>query len=142
MPEFFKLKSNMQNPFRKGRGIGSGKGKTAGKGHKGQKARSGKYNIKMFSHGSQTPWYRSVPKRGFVNVCKKEKLTLKLSEINALLKNNVIDKNNVSIEAFKKIGLNYKVIKVIDDKSEIVTKINFVNVLVSKGLKKKLDSYE
>ena len=54
---------------RVGRGIGSGKGKTAGRGHKGQKARSG-VSIKGFE-GGQMPFYRRLPKRGFTNIFKK-----------------------------------------------------------------------
>ncbi|MBP5312974.1 MAG: 50S ribosomal protein L15 [Clostridia bacterium] len=53
-------------PFRKGQGHGSGNGKTAGRGHKGQKARSGG-NIRPGFEGGQTPLYRRMPKRGFNN---------------------------------------------------------------------------
>ena len=50
---------------RLGRGIGSGKGKTSGKGHKGQKARSGRGNLRPGFEGGQTPIYRRLPKHGF-----------------------------------------------------------------------------
>ena len=53
-------------PFRKGRGAGSGNGKTAGKGHKGQNARSGG-GVKPGFEGGQLPLYRRLPKRGFTN---------------------------------------------------------------------------
>lgn len=53
--------------FRKGRGIGSGNGKTAGKGHKGQNARSGG-GVRLGFEGGQLPLYRALPKRGFKNV--------------------------------------------------------------------------
>lgn len=53
-------------PFRKGRGAGSGNGKTAGKGHKGQNARSGG-GVKPGFEGGQLPLYRRLPKRGFYN---------------------------------------------------------------------------
>ena len=61
--------SNKQKK-RLGRGIGSGKGKTAGRGHKGQKARSG-VALKGFE-GGQMPFYRRLPKRGFTNIFRKE----------------------------------------------------------------------
>jgi large subunit ribosomal protein L15 len=62
-------KGARQNSKRLGRGIGSGKGKTAGRGHKGQKSRAGA-TIKGFE-GGQMPLYRRVPKRGFTNVFRK-----------------------------------------------------------------------
>ena len=58
-------------PKRLGRGIGSGQGKTAGKGHKGQKARSGG-GVRPGFEGGQQPLYRRLPKRGFTNIFKKE----------------------------------------------------------------------
>ena len=57
--------------FRKGRGAGSGNGKTAGKGHKGQKARSGG-SIRPGFEGGQMPLQRRIPKRGFNNIFAKE----------------------------------------------------------------------
>ncbi len=56
---------------RVGRGIGSGRGKTAGRGHKGQKARSGG-GVRPGFEGGQMPLYRRIPKRGFTNIFKKE----------------------------------------------------------------------
>ena len=56
---------------RLGRGPGSGKGKTSGKGHKGQKARTGHHGIPAWFEGGQMPLQRRVPKRGFTNVFKK-----------------------------------------------------------------------
>ena len=58
------------NKRRVGRGIGSGKGKTSGRGHKGQKSRSG-VSIKGFE-GGQMPFYRRLPKRGFTNIFRKK----------------------------------------------------------------------
>ena len=62
--------SKHSNNFRRGRGHGSGNGKTAGKGHKGQKARSGSPRIGF--EGGQMPLYRRLPKRGFTNINTKE----------------------------------------------------------------------
>ena len=63
-----------------GRGIGSGLGKTAGKGHKGQKARSGG-KIRRGFEGGQTPLYRRLPKRGFKNHFAKEYATINVSDL-------------------------------------------------------------
>ncbi len=65
---------------RVGRGIGSGLGKTAGKGHKGQKARTGG-SIRRGFEGGQTPLYRRIPKRGFKNHFAKEYAVVNLSDL-------------------------------------------------------------
>jgi large subunit ribosomal protein L15 len=69
-----------QERFRKGRGHGSGNGKTAGKGHKGQKARSGAPRIGF--EGGQMPLYRRIPKRGFTNRNSKEIVTINVDVLN------------------------------------------------------------
>ena len=66
---------------RLGRGVGSGTGKTAGKGHKGQNARSGGGTRPGFE-GGQTPWFKRIPKRGFTNRFRKEFATVNVSELN------------------------------------------------------------
>jgi len=65
--------------FRKGRGHASGNGKTAGKGHKGQKARSGSPRIGF--EGGQMPLYRRLPKRGFKNFNKKEIVAVNIEKL-------------------------------------------------------------
>ncbi len=67
-------------PKRLGRGIGSGQGKTAGKGHKGQKARSGG-SIRPGFEGGQMPLQRRIPKRGFVNIFAKEIQTVNIGAL-------------------------------------------------------------
>ncbi|MBQ9036664.1 MAG: 50S ribosomal protein L15 [Erysipelotrichaceae bacterium] len=67
--------------FRLGRGHGSGNGKTAGKGHKGQKARSGGLG-KLGFEGGQTPLARRLPKRGFTNFTRKEYAIINLDQLN------------------------------------------------------------
>ena len=67
------------NNFRRGRGHGSGNGKTAGKGHKGQKARSGQPRIGF--EGGQMPLYRRLPKRGFKHIGKAQIETISLSDL-------------------------------------------------------------
>ena len=87
---------------RLGRGVGSGLGKTSGRGHKGQKSRSG-VSIKGFE-GGQMPLYRRLPKRGFRNVFKKEFNVLNLIQIESLLQKKILDlKENISNDLlFKK----------------------------------------
>ncbi len=69
--------SKHSNDFRRGRGHGSGNGKTAGKGHKGQKARSGAPRIGF--EGGQMPLYRRIPKRGFTNRNTKDIVAVNIS---------------------------------------------------------------
>lgn len=66
---------------RLGRGIGSGQGKTAGKGHKGQNARSGG-GVRVGFEGGQTPLFRRLPKRGFTNINRKEYAVVNLDVLN------------------------------------------------------------
>ena len=72
--------SKQGNQFRRGRGHGSGNGKTAGKGHKGQKARSGAPRPGF--EGGQLPLYRRLPKRGFTNINSKDIVTISVSCLN------------------------------------------------------------
>jgi large subunit ribosomal protein L15 len=66
---------------RVGRGTGSGNGKTAGKGHKGQKARSGG-GVRLGFEGGQTPLFRRLPKRGFTNINRKDYAIVNLEALN------------------------------------------------------------
>ena len=84
--------------FRRGRGHGSGNGKTAGKGHKGQKARSGAPRIGF--EGGQMPLYRRLPKRGFHNRNTKEIVTINLDMLNRFEDGAV-----VTVESLMEIGL-------------------------------------
>ncbi len=79
--------------MRVGRGIGSGKGKTAGRGVKGQKARSG-VAIKGFE-GGQMPLHRRLPKRGFVNVLAKDIGEINLSRVQAAIESKRLDSSKV-----------------------------------------------
>jgi large subunit ribosomal protein L15 len=72
-----------KNKRRVGRGIGSGLGKTAGRGHKGQKSRSGGY-IKVGFEGGQMPMHRRLPKRGFVSLTKADTAHVRLYELAAV----------------------------------------------------------
>ncbi len=88
-----------------GRGHGSGQGKTAGKGHKGQNARSGG-GVRPGFEGGQMPLYRRLPKRGFTNIFAKEYTEVKLSQLNVFE-----DGAEVTAEALKEA----KIIKKIND---------------------------
>lgn len=74
---------------RLGRGIGSGTGKTAGKGHKGQLARSGNKPSLAFE-GGQTPFFQRIPKRGFNNINRKEFAIINLNDLNTFNDGDVI----------------------------------------------------
>ena len=81
--------SKHSDNFRRGRGHGSGNGKTAGKGHKGQKARSGAPRIGF--EGGQMPLYRRIPKRGFKNINTKEIIAINVSALEKFDNGAVVD---------------------------------------------------
>ncbi|AFL98908.1 MULTISPECIES: 50S ribosomal protein L15 [Desulfitobacterium] len=87
-------------PKRLGRGIGSGTGKTAGKGHKGQKARAGG-GVRPGFEGGQQPLYRRIPKRGFTNIFKKEYVVLNVRDLEERFENGAV----VSYESLFEVGL-------------------------------------
>ena len=90
--------------IRVGRGIGSGKGKTSSRGHKGQKSRSG-VAIKSFE-GGQMPLYRRLPKRGFKSLKKDNTAILNLAKIQSMLDKSKNDlKNNLDINILKEKNL-------------------------------------
>jgi len=119
-----------KNPKRVGRGIGSGTGKTAGRGHKGQKARAGGYH-KVGFEGGQMPLQRRLPKVGFSSR-KNDTARLRLGELE--FKGN----ENITIELLKEkkiISHRAKDVKVFLS-GEIKTKVNLQGILVSKGARK------
>ena len=81
--------SKHSDSFRRGRGHGSGNGKTAGKGHKGQKARSGAPRIGF--EGGQMPLYRRLPKRGFKNRNRKEIVGINIGALEVFENDYVVD---------------------------------------------------
>ena len=108
---------------RVGRGIGSGKGKTSSRGHKGQKSRSG-VAIKSFE-GGQMPLYRRLPKRGFKNFSKKNIAILNLSKIQSIISKS---KNNL------KDNLDLKILK---ERKLVSKKFEKLKILGSGELKKR-----
>ena len=134
------LKKIKQKKLRVGRGIGSGKGKTCGRGIKGQKSRSG-VAIKSFE-GGQMPLYRRLPKRGFNIIGKKEVGSVNLSEIQSFIelkKLKLTDKIDLAI--LKKLNIikkRYKKLKVLG-KGEIKDKLNIEVNFLSNSAKVKLE---
>ena len=128
------------NKIRVGRGIGSGKGKTSGRGVKGQKSRSG-VAIKSFE-GGQMPLYRRLPKRGFNPLRKNLISKLNLKDIQILLENKKINKTDkIDLKLLKSrkiIKKYYDKIKILGS-GEIKEKINLEVNYLSNSAKEKLD---
>jgi large subunit ribosomal protein L15 len=113
---------------RVGRGIGSGLGKTAGRGHKGQKARSGGFH-KVGFEGGQMPLHRRLPKRGFVSLTRGDTVEVRLSAINEL------PVDDIDILVLKQTGVvpnSAQAAKVILA-GEIKRKVKLRGLLVTKG---------
>ena len=134
-----KLKINKPK-IRVGRGIGSGKGKTSGRGVKGQKSRSG-VAIKSFE-GGQMPLYRRLPKRGFNPIQKENIAILNLDKIQSFINKKTINTNDIlnssSLKKLKLINKNSKKLKILGS-GEIKDKINIEADLASKSALEKLE---
>ena len=132
------VKTNVKK-IRPGRGIGSGKGKTGGRGIKGQKSRSG-VAIKAFE-GGQTPWYRRLPKRGFKSLFIKNTAIINLSHLQKFHDNKKIDLNteiNLKLLQDKKIiNKKYLKLKILGD-GDLKTKINLTVNFASKQAQDKI----
>lgn len=83
------VKGSTKSPKRKGRGYGSGLGKTSGRGMNGQKSRSGG-GVRLGFEGGQMPLYRRIPKRGFTNIWRKEYAEINVSALNKLDADTVV----------------------------------------------------
>ncbi len=88
--ELSPAEGSVKAPYRKGRGAGSGNGKTAGRGHKGQNARSGG-GVRPGFEGGQLPLYRKLPKRGFTNHFATRYCIVNLSDLDCFNNGDVID---------------------------------------------------
>ena len=126
--------------LRVGRGIGSGKGKTSGRGVKGQKSRSG-VSIKSFE-GGQMPLYRRLPKRGFNPVTRNKIAKINLDKIQTLINKKIIKSNekiNLDIlkkeKIFGKRCLKFKIL----GKGDINTKLDIDVDFLSKKAKEKIE---
>ena len=123
--ELNNLIKNNKKKIRVGRGIGSGKGKTSSRGHKGQKSRSG-VAIKSFE-GGQMPLYRRLPKRGFKSLNKKNIAILNLSKIQ-----NILDKQKNEIK-------NVLDLKILKEKKLINKKFLKLKILGTGEIKKNIE---
>ena len=127
--------------IRVGRGIGTGKGKTSGRGHKGQKSRSG-VAIKSFE-GGQMPLYRRLPKRGFKSFFPDDTAILNLSKLQNFSERKIIALNSpIDIKILKEkriINKKYSKVKVLgngDLKSKITISVNYVSKEAQKKIEK------
>ena len=118
-----------------GRGHGSGSGKTAGKGHKGQNARSGG-GVRIGFEGGQMPLTRRIPKRGFNNIFAKEYAIVNVSDLNKFTEGTVVD-----AELLKAAGLIKKTcdgVKVLGD-GELTTKLTVKAAEFTKSAVEKIE---
>ena len=129
-----------KSKIRVGRGIGSGKGKTSGRGVKGQKSRSG-VAIKSFE-GGQMPLYRRLPKRGFNPVNREKIAILNLDKIQSFIEKKTINTSEVlnssALKKLKLINKNTQKLKILGS-GEIKDKINIEADLASKSALAKLE---
>ena len=129
-----------EKKIRPGRGIGSGKGKTSGRGHKGQKARSG-IAIKSFE-GGQMPLYRRLPKRGFNSIKKNNIAILNLQQLQKYIsKGKLNSKSLINLSELKKNKiLKNKIDKIkLLGNGDIKDKINIEVDFISKSAKEKIE---
>ena len=133
------IKTNKKK-IRPGRGIGSGKGKTSGRGHKGQKARSG-VAIKSFE-GGQMPLFRRLPKRGFKSFKKSNTAILNLSNLQSFFDQKKLSLSNnldlKTLQSKKIIAKKYEKLKILGQ-GEIKNKISLSVNFISKQAKEKIE---
>ena len=132
---------NSKSKKRLGRGIGSSKGKTSGRGHKGQKSRSG-VAIKSFE-GGQMPLYRRLPKRGFKSFKDKHNIALiNISRIQQIInkQKNIINNkiNLLNLKKLKLINNKYTKLKLLGD-GEVKEKFDIEVNFISKSAKQKIE---
>ena len=129
-----------KSKIRVGRGIGSGKGKTSGRWHKGQKSLSG-VAIKSFE-GGQMPLYRRLPKRGFKSLKKKDTALINLSKIQQIIdKKKLLTSTKINLQNLQKtkfINNKYKKLKLLGS-GEIKDKFDIEVNFISKSAKEKIE---
>ena len=135
--ELSPAEGSVKDGFRKGRGPGSGNGKTAGKGHKGQNARSGG-GVRPGFEGGQLPLYRKLPKRGFNNY----RFAKKYAVINVASLNKFNDGEVVDFAALLAKGIINEVydgVKVLGE-GELAKKLTVVAAVFSASAKEKIEA--
>jgi len=137
--KLFELKpgeGSTKDTKRKGRGHGSGNGKTAGRGHKGQKARSGG-GVRIGFEGGQMPIYRRLPKRGFTNIFAKQYAQVNVSDLNKFENGAVVD-----AQALKEAGIIKKTldgVKVLGN-GDITVKVTVKAAKFTETAKEKIEA--
>ena len=122
-------------PRRLGRGIGSGLGKTGGRGHKGQKSRAGGFH-KVGFEGGQMPLQRRLPKRGFNSLTQADTARIRTSEL-SLVDAEVVD--ILSLKAAKLVPASVKAVKVYLS-GDLTAKVQVQGLLLTKGAKAAIES--
>jgi large subunit ribosomal protein L15 len=120
---------------RLGRGIGSGLGKTGGRGHKGQKSRAGGFH-KVGFEGGQMPLQRRLPKRGFNSLTRDDTARIRTSEL-SLVEGEIID--ILALKAAKLVPSSVKAVKVYLS-GEVTAKVQVQGLLLTKGAKAAIES--
>ena len=120
---------------RVGRGIGSGLGKTSGRGHKGQKSRAGGFH-KVGFEGGQMPLQRRLPKRGFVSLTKSRNVEVRLSEINDLPVDEIDLLTLIQANLVTQHALSVKVVL----SGQITRKVTLKGVGATKGAKAAIEA--
>ena len=134
--ELSPAEGSVKSAYRKGRGAGSGNGKTAGKGHKGQNARSGG-GVRPGFEGGQIPLYRRLPKRGFNNMFAVTYSIVNVEVFNAFEDGAVVDAQAlVDAGVIKKVNDGLKVL----GRGEITKKITVKAAKVSESAKAKIEA--
>jgi large subunit ribosomal protein L15 len=120
---------------RLGRGPGSGKGKTSGKGHKGQKARTGHHGIPAWFEGGQMPLQRRVPKRGFTNNFRTEYDVVNVSQLEALTEDEI----TFDVLHQHRLARKNKLVKILGD-GDLKRKITVSAHKVSESARAKIEA--
>ena len=134
--ELSPAEGSVKESFRKGRGPGSGNGKTAGKGHKGQNARSGG-GVRLGFEGGQLPLYRKLPKRGF-----KNRFAVNYATVNVSVLNRFEDGETVNLEKLMECGIVRKPLdglKILGS-GEITKKLTVEAKVFSASAKEKIEA--
>ena len=134
--ELYPAPGSVKDVKRKGRGAGSGNGKTAGKGHKGQKARSGG-GVRPGFAGGQMPPHRRIPKRGFNNIFANEYVAINVDTLNRFEDGDVVD-----AAAIKEMGIVKNTrdgIKILG-KGELTKKLTVKATAFSESAKEKIEA--
>ena len=141
MTSFNTLNNLKTKKIRVGRGIGSGKGKTSGRGVKGQKSRSG-VAIKSFE-GGQMPLYRRLPKRGFNPIKKNDVAVINLGDLQKLIDKKIISSDTkINIDTFKKSKIfrrsinKFKVLSNGDFNSKVDIEVDYSSKIAKEKIEK------